>query len=182
MEDSDKDKDCAEMIATDDPEAIVAFWKGEFAKFIYAKTESEAAAALAGALRSEWAMPDDFRLILADMLEGVGVRLPDPSWTIRAVRRRDENLTKIRTTAWKHYKEVQELINNGMSMTRACKEVARRRNKEQRAIEITYNNCADMMYQLVEEPRKRAEAAIHRSKALRQTLRYGSRPEDDQGS
>ena len=38
MENSDKDKDCAEMIATDDPEAIVAFWKGEFAKFIYAKT------------------------------------------------------------------------------------------------------------------------------------------------
>ena len=170
------------MIPTDDPEAIAAFWKGEFAKFVYAKTESEAAAALAGALRSKWAMPDEFRLILADMLEGVGVRLPDPSWTIRAVRRRDASLTKIRLTAWKHYKEVQELINNEMSMTGACKEVARRRNKDQRAIEITYNKYADTMYQLVEEPRKRAEAAIHRSKALRQTVRHRSRPGDDQGS
>ena len=153
--------------------------EGEFAKFVYAKTESEAAAALAGALRLEWAMPG---FILADMLEGVGVRLPDPSWTIRAVRRRDESLTKIRLTAWKHYKEVQELINNGMPMTGACKEVARRRNKDQRAIEITYNKYADTMYQLVEEPRKRAEAAIHRSKALRQTARHRSRPGDDQGS
>jgi hypothetical protein len=182
MEGPDEDVPDAEMIPTDDPEAIVAFWKGEFAKFLYAKTESEAAAALAGALRSEWAMPDDFRLILAGMLEGVGVRLTDPSWTIRAVRRRDEKLTKVRITAWKHYREVQELINNGMLMTVACKEVARRRNKEQRAIEITYKNCAETMYQLVGEPRKRAEAASRRSKALRQTLRDGSQLEDDQGS
>jgi hypothetical protein len=173
------DEDGVEMIPTDDPEAIVAFWKGAFAKFLYAKTESEAAAALAGALRSEWVLPDDFRLVLANMLEGVSVRLSEESWTIRAVRRRDAAQTKIKLTAWKHYKEVHALMSDGMSKTGACKEVARRRHKEQRAIEISYNKHANLMRPWVEEPRKRAEAAMQRSKALRENLRSGSQLEDE---
>ena len=150
-----------------DGDANGAFWQRQFERFLYAATETEAVSALADALRSDAAVPNIFRLALADMLEGVGVRLDEPSWTIRAVRRRDETLTRIQLSAWKHYEEVKELITNGLSMTAACKEVARRRNKEQRAIEITYNKCAGIMYQLIEEPRKRAEAAMQRSKALR---------------
>jgi len=179
---ANSDEDGVETIPTDDPEAIVAFWKGAFAKFLYAKTESEAAAALAGALRSEWVLPDDFRLVLADMLEGGSVHLTETSWTLRPVRRRDADITKIKLTAWKHYKEVHALISDGMSKTGACKEVARRRNKDQRAIEISYNKHANLMRQLVEEPRKRAEAAMRRSKALPENLRSGSQLEDESSS
>jgi hypothetical protein len=163
-------------------DANVVFWQRQFERFLYAATETEAVSALTDALRSDAAMPNIFRLVLADMLEGGSVRLSEESWTIRAVRRRDADITKIKLPAWKRYREVQALINDRMSKTGACKEVARRHNKDQRAIEISYNKHAALMRQLVEEPRKRAEAAMQRSKALRQTLRYGSRPEDDQGS
>jgi hypothetical protein len=176
------EEDCVEMIPTDDPEAIAAFWKREFAKFIRAKTEREAVAALAAALRSEWAMSNDFRLTLAAMLEGLSPRLSYPSWTIRAVKRRDADITKIQSIAWKHYKEVQELINNGMSKTGACKEVAGRRNKEQRAIEISYNKHANLVRRLIEEPLKRAEAAAQRSRTLRENRGFRSHPEDDPSS
>ena len=158
------------MIPTDDPEEIVAFWKGEFAKFVSAKTESEAVAVLVGALRSEWAMPDDFRLVLADMLEGGSVRLDEPTWTIRAIRRQDAKQTRARIAVWHQYKEVQELINQGELMTVACREVAGRHGKTQRAVEIAYKEHAELMLKLIEEPRKRAEAAMQRSKARRESL------------
>jgi hypothetical protein len=93
---ANSDEDGVETIPTDDPEAIVAFWKGAFAKFLYAKTESEAAAALAGALRSEWVLPDDFRLALADMLEGGSVHLTETSWTLRMGCRRPELAKRLR--------------------------------------------------------------------------------------
>jgi hypothetical protein len=163
-------------------DANVAFWQRQFAKFLYAATETEAVSALTDALRSDAAMPDIFRLAVADMLEGGSVRPSEESWTIRAVRRRDAAQTKIKLTAWKHYKEVQGLINGGMSKTEACKEVARRRNKEQRAIEISYNKHANLMRQLVKEPRKRVEAAMRRSKALPENLRSGSQLEDESSS
>jgi hypothetical protein len=158
------------MSPTDNPEAIEAFWKGQFAKFVYAKTGSEALAALASALRSEWAMPHIFRLALADMLEGGSVRLSEPSWTIRAVRREDAKQTRARIAVWQQYKEVQELINQGKLMTVACREVAERRGKTQRAIEIAYKEHAELTFKLIEEPRKSAEAAIQRSKARRESL------------
>ena len=107
MEDSDED--CAEIIASDDPEANVAFWQREFAKFLYAATETEAVSALADALRSDAAMPHIFGLSSQTCWRAAAFALSDPSWTIRAVRRRDAKLTKIRLTAWKHYREVQEL-------------------------------------------------------------------------
>src|SRR5580693_2306038 len=108
MEDSDKGS--AEMIATDDPEAIVAFWKGEFERFLYAATETEAVSALADVLRSDEVMPHIFRLALADMLEGGSVRLDEPTWTIRAIRRQDAKQTRARIAVWQQYREVQELI------------------------------------------------------------------------
>jgi hypothetical protein len=168
MEDSDKNH--AEMIPTDNLEAIEAFWKGQFAKFVYAKTGSEAVAALAGALRSEWAMPHIFRLVLADMLEGGSVRLSEESWTIRAARREDSKQTRARIAVWQQYKEVQELINRGKLVAVACREVASRHGKTQRAVEIAYKEHADLMTKLIEEPRKRVKAAMQRSKALRESL------------
>jgi hypothetical protein len=165
-----------------DSEVTVAFWQRQFEKFLYAATETEAVSALTDALRSDAAMPNIFRLVLADMLEGGSVRLSEESWTIRAMRRRDADITKIKLTAWKHYKEVQALINDGMSKTGACKEVARRRNKEQRAIEISYNKHANLMRQLVEEPRKRVDAAMQRSRALRENPGFRSHPKDDPSS
>jgi uncharacterized membrane protein YccC len=93
-----------------------------------------------------------FRLALADMLEGGSVLLSDPSWRIRAVRRQDEKQTRGRIAAWAEYKEVQELINHGKLMTVACREVANRRGKTQRAIEIAYKERAALMYNFVEEP------------------------------
>jgi hypothetical protein len=166
----DLDKDSAEMIPTDNPAAIEAFWKGEFAKFVSAKTESEAVAALAGALRSEWAMPHIFRRVLADMLEGGSVRSSEESWAISAVRREDAKQTRARLAVWQQYKEVQELIHEGKLLAVACREVARQHGKTQRAVEIAYKEHADWMFKLIEEPRKRAEAAMQRWKALRESL------------
>jgi hypothetical protein len=162
-----------------DGDANVAFWRGQFARFLYAATEIEAVSALADALRSDAAMPNIFRLVLADMLEGGSVRLDKPSWTIRAVRRQDAKQTRARIAVWEQYKEVQELINKGKLMTVACREVAGRHGKTQRAIEIAYKEHVDLMYKLVEEPRKRAAAAMQRSKALRENLGYGGQLEDD---
>jgi hypothetical protein len=151
-------------------DANVAFWRGQFEKFVYAATETEAVSALAEALRSDAVMPHIFRLVLADMLEGGSIRLSDPSWAIRAVRRQDAKQTRGRIAVWQQYREVRELISHGKSMTVACREVARRCGKTQRAVEIAYKECADLMTKLMEEPRKRVEAAMQRSKALRETL------------
>jgi hypothetical protein len=70
------------------------------------------------------------------------------------------------------------------SKTAACREVANRagKRKTQRAVEIAYNECAEFMYRLIEEPKRRAEAAMQRSKALRENLRSGSELEDDPSS
>jgi hypothetical protein len=166
-------------------DANVAFWQRQFAKFIYAATEAEAVSALTDALRSDAAMPDIFRLALADMLEGGGsVRLSEESWTVRAVRRRDAAQTKARIAVWEQYKEVQELIYQGKSKTAACREVANRdgKLKTQRAVEIAYNECAELLSRLNEEPKRRAEAAMQRSKALREKLRSTGELEDDPSS
>ena len=78
-------------IANEDAlEPDVAYWRKEFQKFVYAKTQSEAVVALVDVLRSEFDMPHIFRLVLADMLETGGVRSSiEPAWTIQVVKRRD---------------------------------------------------------------------------------------------
>jgi hypothetical protein len=53
---------------------------------------------------------------------------------------------------------------------------------ENAAVEIAYNECAELMSRLIEEPKRRAEAAMQRSKALRENLRSGSELEDDPSS
>ena len=113
-----------------------------------------------------------------------GVRLPEETWTIRVTRRRDAAQTKTRIAVWEQYKEVQKLIYQGKSKTAACREVANRagKRKTQRAVEIAYNECAELMSRLIEEPKRRAEAAMQRSKALRENLRSGSELEDDPSS
>jgi hypothetical protein len=153
-----------------DREANVAFWHSQFERFLNAATETEAVSALTDALRSDATMPHIFQLALADMLEGGSVRLSEPSWTIRAVRRQDAKQTRARIAVWQQYKEVQELINHGKLITVACREVASRHGKTQRAVEIAYKEHADLMAKLIEEPRKRVEAAMQRSKALRESL------------
>jgi hypothetical protein len=152
-----------------DSDPNVAFWRREFERFVYAATETEAVSALADALRSDAVIPPIFRLALADMLEGGSVRLSDPSWTIRAVRREHAKQTRARIAVWQQYKEVQELINRGKLMTAACREVASRHGKTQRAVEIAYKQHADLMAKLIEEPRKRVGAVMQRSKALRKS-------------
>ena len=166
-----------------DSEVTVAFWRRQFERFLCAATETEAVSALA-ALRSDTVMPHIFRLVLADMLEGGSVRLPEETWTIRVTRRRDAAQTKTRIAVWEQYKEVQKLIYQGKSKTAACREVANRagKRKTQRAVEIAYNECAELMSRLIEEPKRRAEAAMQRSKALRENLRSGSELEDDPSS
>ena len=166
-----------------DRDANVAFWQMQFERFLCAATETEAVSALAEALRSDAVMPHIFRLVLADMLEGGSVRLPEETWTIRVTRRRDAAQTKTRIAVWEQYKEVQK-IYQGKSKTAACREVANRagKRKTQRAVEIAYNECAELMSGLIEEPKRRAEAAMQRSKALRENLRSGSELEDDPSS
>ena len=166
MEDSDEG----------DRDANVAFWRRQFERFLYAATETEAVSALADALRSDAVMPRIFRLALADMLEGGSVHLSDPSWTIRAISRWDAKQTRARIAVWQQYKEVQELINQGKLMTVACRKVASRHGKTQRAVEIAYKEHADLMAELIEEPRKRVEAAMQRSKALRESLANNDDP------
>jgi hypothetical protein len=153
-----------------DRDANVAFWQRQFERFLYAATEKEAVSALTDALRSDAVMPQIFRLALADMLQGGSVRLSEPSWTIRAVKRQDAKQTRARIAVWQQYKEVQDLINQGKLMTVACREVAERRGKTQRAIEIAYKEYAELMFKLIEEPRKRAESAMQRSKTRRESL------------
>jgi hypothetical protein len=167
-----------------DSEVTVAFWRRQFERFLCAATETEAVSALAEALRSDTVMPHIFRLVLADMLEGGSVRLPEETWTIRVTRRRDAAQTKTRIAVWEQYKEVQKLIYQRKSKTAACREVANRagKRKTQRAVEIAYNECAELMSRLIEEPKRRAEAAMQRSKALRENLRSGSELEDDPSS
>ena len=114
-----------------DSDPNVMFWRRQFQRFLYAETETEAVSALAEALRSNAVMPHIFRLVLADMLEGGSVRLSGPSWTIRAVRRQDAKQTRARIAVWQQYREVQELIKQGRSMTVACREVADRHGKTQ---------------------------------------------------
>ena len=157
-------------ISDEGSDANIAFWQRQFQRFLYAATETEAVSALADALRSDAVMPHIFRLAIADMLEGGSVRLDEPSWTIRAVWRQDAKQTRARIAVWQQYKEVQELINQGTLMTVACREVAGRHGKTQRAVEIAYKEHAELMFKLIEEPRKRAEAAMQRSKALRESL------------
>ena len=159
-------------ISDESSDANIAFWQRQFERFLYAASEIEAVSALTDALRSDAAMPNIFRRVLADMLEGGSVRLSEDSWTIRAVRRRDAAQTKARIAVWEQYKEVQELIYQGKSKTAACREVANRdgKLKTQRAVEIAYNECAELLSRLIEEPKRRAEAAIQRSKALRENL------------
>ena len=53
-------------------------------------------------------------------------------------------------------------------MAVACREVADRHGKTQRAVEIAYKENAELMLKLIEEPRKRVEFAMQRSKALRE--------------
>ena len=94
-------------ISNEGSEANIAFWKREFGKFVYAKTEAEAVSVLVNALRSENAMPDILRLVLADMLETGGVRSTiDPSWKIKIVRRGDTMLTNMRLGAYAYCKDV----------------------------------------------------------------------------
>jgi hypothetical protein len=109
-------------------DANVAFWKTEFGKFVYAETEAEAVSVLVTALRSEEAMPDILRLVLADMLETGGVRgTIEPSWTIKIVRRRDTKQTKGRLDVYAACKEVQRLVEKGMPprrcLPRGCEEL-----------------------------------------------------------
>jgi hypothetical protein len=127
-------------------DANVVFWQRQFERFLYAATETEAVSALTDALRSDAAMPDIFRLALADMLEGGSVRLSEESWTIRAMRRRDAVQTKARIAVWEQYKAVQELIYQGKSKTAACREVANRdgKLKTQRAVELPTTNARSL--------------------------------------
>jgi hypothetical protein len=169
-------------ISDERSEANIAFWQRQFQWFLYAATETEAVSALTDALRSDAAMPHIFRLVLADMLEGGSVRLDEPTWTISAIRRRDAKQTRARIAVWQEYKEVQELINQGKLVAVACREVGGRHGKTQRAVEIAYKEHAELMLKLIEEPKKRTEAAMQRSKALCENLRSGSQLEDDPSS
>jgi hypothetical protein len=71
------------------------------------------------------------------MLETGGVRgTVDPSWRIEVVMRRDTKQTRGRLAVYAECKEVHDLINRGTLMTVACREVAARRGKTQRSIEM----------------------------------------------
>jgi hypothetical protein len=159
-------------IANEDAlEPDVAYWRKEFQKFVYAKTQSEAVVALVDVLRSEFDMPHIFRLVLADMLETGGVRSSiEPAWTIQVVKRRDSKQTKSRLAVYAACKEVQGLVDQGESPTAACRAIATRSRKSQRSIEVAYQNYVALMDKMIGEPKRRAEAAMARSKALRRRL------------
>jgi hypothetical protein len=160
-------------ISDEGSEANIAFWKTEFGKFVYAETEAEAVSVLVNALRSEEAMPDILRLVLADMLETGGARSTiDPCWTIKVVRRRDAKQTKARLDVYAECKEVQRLVEKRMLPAVACREVAKNlgKRKTQRSIEIAYQAHLKLMDRALGEARRRAQAAMQRSKALRENL------------
>jgi hypothetical protein len=169
MENSDEDA----------PEAHIAFWRGELAKFLYAKTEEEAISALVGALTSEVPMPDGFRRVLAGMLENGGVVDGGMSWTIKVVRRRDTKHIRGMLLVYNQCRQVETLVKAGMSSGAACREVAEHCGKTQRSVEIAYETYRKRHHMAIGELRRRAEAAMQRSKALRENLRYGSQLEDD---
>jgi hypothetical protein len=166
----------------DASEAHIAFWPGELARFLYVKTEEEAISALAGALTSEVPMPDGFRRVLAGMLENGGVVDGEMSWTIKVVRRRDTKHIRGMLSVYAVCKEIERLVQEGMLPTVACREVAKQCGKSQRGIEIAYKTYRTRMEMAIGEPRRMAEAAMQRSKVLRENLRVGSHLEDDQGS
>jgi hypothetical protein len=172
-------------ISDEGSEANIAFWKTEFGKFVYAETEAEAVSVLVNALRSEKAMPDILRLILADMLETGGVRgTIEPSWRIKIVMRRDTAQTKARLEVYAACKAVQRFVEKGMPPAVACREVAKNlgRGKTQRGIEMAYQAHLKLMDRALGETKRRVEAAMQRSQALRQSRRYGGQLEEDQGS
>jgi hypothetical protein len=126
------------------------FWRAAFQSFVTAKSKPESIEALAGALRSDKEMPHIFRRVLADMLENGGARGTwYPAWKIEVVLREDVNQTKILLDSWAAYREVQELIDQGMKKTPACNEVAGRRNKTPRAIEKAYEKRNSEMQKIM---------------------------------
>jgi hypothetical protein len=152
------------------PEPEIEFWRREFGKFLHAKTKAEAISTLVDLLKSELPVPDIFRRVLADMLETGGVRSPDYSWTIQVVKRRDGKQTRGRLAVYAACKEVQELVDKGSLPTVACREVATRRGKTQRSVEKAYQAHLKVLDMAVGEARRRAEAAMQRSKTLRESL------------
>ena len=116
------------------PEAHFAFWRGELARFLYAKTEEEAIAALVGALTSEVPMPDGFRRVLARMLENGGAVDGEMSWTIKVVRRRDTKHIRGMLSVYAACKEVERLVQGGMLRAVACREVAERLGPRSRSV------------------------------------------------
>jgi hypothetical protein len=153
------------------PEAEIEFWRSQFQKFVYAKSESAAVAALAEALRSDLAMPDIFRLVLADMLETGGIRgTIEPSWTIKAVRRRDTKQTRGHLAVYAVCKEVHRLVDQGALPTVACREVAKLHNRTLRSVEKSYQSYVQILDNTLGEAKRRADAAIARSKAMREGL------------
>ena len=160
-------------IANEDAlEPDVAHWRKEFQKFVYAKTQSEAVVTLVDVLRSEFDMPHIFRLVLADMLETGGVRSSiEPAWTIQVVKRRNSKQTKSRLAVYAACKEVQGLVDQRESPTAACRAIASRSpRKSQRSIEVAYQNYVALMDKEIGEAKRRAEAAMARSKTLRRRL------------
>jgi hypothetical protein len=147
------------------------FWRAAFQSFATAKSKAESIEALAGALRSEKAMPHIFRRVLADMLENGGARGTwYPAWKLEVVLREDVKETKIRLDSWAAYREVQELIDQGIKKTPACNKVAERRSKTLRAIEKAFDKHNVEMQNIMGEARTRVESAIERSRLLRQGL------------
>jgi hypothetical protein len=162
----------------DAPEPHAAFWRGEMAKFLYAKTEEEAISALAGALTSEVPMPDGFRRVLAAMLEKGGVVDGEMSWTIKVVRRRDTKHVRGMLLVHQQCKEVEALVRGGSSPTAACREVAKKSGKSQRSVEVAYQEHRKRLDMAIGESKRRAEAAMQRSRALRENLGFRGQPED----
>lgn len=139
--------------------------------FVAAESKDKAIAALVGALKSDKEMPHAFRLVLADMLETGGVRETwEPAWKLAVVPREDIKETKIRLASWAAYREVQELVDKGMKPTPACREVAARRNKEQRTIEKAYEKHKSELRQLIDDTRERVESIIERSRLNRKDM------------
>jgi hypothetical protein len=163
----------------DTSEPHTAFWRGELGKFLYAKTEEEAVSALAGALASDVPMPDWFRRVLAAMLENGGVVDGEMSWTIKVVRRRDTKHVRGMLAVYAQCKEIGTLIEAGMSQTAACRRVAEQCGKTQRSVEMAYGAYRERLDMMIGESKRRAEAAMARSKTLRDNLGFGSHREDD---
>ena len=158
-----------ETDARDEPEA--EYWKSAFRRFVAAETKAEAIEALCSALRSDKEMPHIFRRVLADMLETGGARGTwYPAWKLAVVLREDVKETAIRLASWAAYREVQELVDKGMKPTPACREVAARRNKEQRTIEKAYEKHKSEMQQILGDAREETERIIERSKLSRKDM------------